>query len=408
MLADFPEIGYPRRAAARPCARPAKERAESMSDFGLVYPLWTDPQAPGILLDRAVGEIGFDHLTLPVVTGPRERFRCAPADPPHTFATEGGWHFTPEAENYRGGPLRPRAARWFGKRDLLGRLCEYAGARDVALLVRVDLRAVGALVEHEPHLRTRDAWGDDVVSAGACPSNPDLRELLRATLDDLQRYAPAGFQLADWIPDLPINRHLPRPLDWHPLVRRLLDICFCTACRQAAASAGIDPDQAARSVRVHIERLLTQSRDHRDAAVSSDPVLEAYVQARLRDTAAWLGRLSEAGAVKRWSLLCDPQVHESTGPFLAESTLVPVLRTDRLSGTLDEQELSRLACAGAPPCGLALPVWRPFFDQPDQFVRVVTEVTRAGVTFFDFEGLDEAPDEAFTWLRQAVRYARRG
>jgi hypothetical protein len=41
-------------------------------------------------------------------------------------------------------------------------------------------------------------------------------------------------------------------------------------------------------------------------------------------------------------------------------------------------------------------------------VRVVGEWARQGVRHFDFEGLDTSPAEAVTWVKQAVRFARRG
>jgi hypothetical protein len=59
-------------------------------------------------------------------------------------------------------------------------------------------------------------------------------------------------------------------------------------------------------------------------------------------------------------------------------------------------------------CGVTLPVWRPTIAQAGDLVRVVSTAAKAGVTFFDFEGTDEAPGEAITWLKQAVRFARRG
>lgn len=377
-------------------------------DFGLVYPLWTDPSGPGELLDRAVGEVGLDHLTIPVLTGRQEQFRLGLASPPHAFVTEGGWHFPPDPGGYKSGRVRPRPARWFGKRNVLGQLCDYTAGRSVAVIFRIDLRAVSSLLEHEPHLRPRNAWGEEVASAGGCPSNPDLRELLQGALEDLRRYGGAGFQLVDWAPDLPTDRKAPRPLDWHAPARRLLDLCFCPACRQTATVAGADPDQAARSVQVHFERLLSQPLDDDVVAkVRGDEVLEAYLQARRRDAGAWLQRLAERYGTWRRYLLTDAESFESIGRLVAGEAFRLVLRSDRPPGATDEsgpQATIRLL-DGA--CGLALPLWRPTFDQADQLFRVVNEARRAGTVFFDFEGLEEAPEEALDWLRQAVRYAHR-
>jgi hypothetical protein len=377
-------------------------------DFGIAYPLWTDPQGPGRLLDQAIGEVGLDHLTIPVVTGPQEQFRPSPAQPPHCFHTEGGWHFPPHAARYTDGPVRPRLARWFGKRDLLSRICEHAGGRDIAVIFRVDLRAVGGLVEHDPYLRTRNAWGDEVVPAGPCVSNPELRELLRATLDDLLRYEPAGFQLADWAPDLPTGRGVARPLDWQPLARKLADVCFCPACRQIATVSGTDPDQAARSARVHVERLLTDPENGAVAAKArDDEVLNAYVRARQQDNAAWLHQVAERHHARRRYFLTDAASAESVVVPLGQEAFQLVVRPFSLPVDREEDALGTPVRLAKHAFGLVLPVWRPAIHEGGQLVRHVSALRRAGVVFFDFEGLDEAPDEAVTWLRQAVRFARR-
>ncbi|MFQ5806462.1 MAG: hypothetical protein ACE5I3_08430 [Phycisphaerae bacterium] len=378
-------------------------------DFGMVYPLWTDPQGPGKLLDQVIGEVGLDHLTFPVVTGRQEQFRLSPAHAPHAFITEGGWHFPPNPACYTGGSVRPRGARWFGKRNTLRQLCEYAAGRNISVIFRVDLRAVTSLAEHEPHLRTRNAWGEEVSPAGPCTSNPDLRELLHGTLEDLLGYAPGGYQLVDWAPDLAIDRSGPRPLEWQPLARKLLDICFCPACRQVAVVAGADADQAARSVQVHVKRLLVPPQDSRLAAtVREDEVLDAYLQAKRHDSDAWLRRLAETRRDCRRYLVSDAGAWESIGPLPGEETFALLLRSRRPFRTADEDALSAAMRLSDRVHGLTLAVWRPAVKEAGQLVRAVSELTRAGIHFFDFEGLDEGPEEAITWLRQAVRFARRG
>ena len=57
---------------------------------------------------------------------------------------------------------------------------------------------------------------------------------------------------------------------------------------------------------------------------------------------------------------------------------------------------------------LALAVWRPAFREAAELVRLVAEAVGLGISAIDFEGLTEAAPEAVTWLKQAVRFARRG
>jgi hypothetical protein len=311
------------------------------TDFGVVYPLWADPQGPAKLLDRLLGEVGPQHLTIPVVTGRQAQFRLHPAQPPHYFATTGGCHFPPNPECYRSGPVRPSLAGWFGKRNVLARVCDYAAQRELRVIFRVDLRAVTDLPQRHEHLHVRNAWGDAVASAGLCVLSPDVRELLRAVLDDLLRYEFAGFQLVDWTPDLPVDFGEQRPLDWQPVVRQLMDICFCPACRQTATQAGVDPEQAARSVRVHGERIATQPDDDKLAAKArADEVLEAYLHARQRDALAWLTRLASTYPNRQRQLLGDLSTCQSFNTLLSDDAFELLLRGGELLRGADENTLA--------------------------------------------------------------------
>ena len=57
--------------------------------------------------------------------------------------------------------------------------------------------------------------------------------------------------------------------------------------------------------------------------------------------------------------------------------------------------------------GLRLPVWSSKGPGPDGLVRLVSVAVADGLEFLDFEGLEEAPPGVVTWLKQAVRFARR-
>jgi hypothetical protein len=387
------------------------------AQFGVVLPLWSYAADRGALLDRVHGEVGIDFVTVPVITGEQACFRLcaeprpadadAPAlgDEPY-FHTGGGWHFPPAIKIYSVAGSRPVKARWFGATDVLARLREHADRLRVPLVMRIELRAVRALSEHEPHLGQRNAWGQEVPSAGLCVCNPGVRELLRATLDDLGRYEPAGFELADWMPDHAMDCTRPRPLDWHwPTVRRLLDICFCPACRQIAERAGVEPDLAARSVRVRVRRVMGAPLGP-EPAREADAVVTEYCAARVADCGQWLRRLAQADAQRVYRLLDGP---ESPAPYsdvapverLHRPAAVLPLKEDRLQGLLRVQALAGFA-------GWSLPVWRPCFNVAARLVAAVSEAVHAGVRIFDFEGLDEAVPDAVAWLKQAVRFARRG
>ena len=375
------------------------------ADFGVVYPLWDVAADEGCLLERVVGEVGVDHLTIPVVTGAQTQFRLGSGgDAPH-FHTEGGWHFRARTKAYTGTTLRPPKGRWFASGDVLAEMRERATGLDVRLFVRVDVRAVRALVDQERHLCQRNAWGQEVPFAGACASNPDLRELLRATLEDLHRYEPAGCELVDWVPDCAANRSSARPLSWHADARHLLDICFCASCRQIAQRAGVDADQAARSVRVHVERVTSPGGGGQTQS-EADPVIAAYVAARRADCAAWLQQLAEGGGQD-----CHYLLMRTLGepPLSGSAPWVRLARLPAAGGHGAETDpVALLRASLAELSAVSLPVWHPRFGEAAELVRLVSEAVQEGVKIFDFEGLNEAAPDAVTWLKQAVRFARRG
>jgi len=375
------------------------------ADFGILLPLWSYAADGGALLERVAGDVGIDHLTVPVVSGPHSQFRLAGATDRPYFGTEGGWHFPAEAKAYSGAGLRPSKARWVTGGDPLAQACQRAEKLGLRVVLRIDLRGVDELVEREPLVAQCNAWGQPVPAAGPCVCNPHLRELLRATFDDLRRYEPAGFELADWFPDSAADRQAARPLSWHAEARRLLDICFCPACRQVGERAGADPDQAARAVRVLVERHLAATDARREGEPPGDPLVAAYVAARTADCREWLRRLAAADDQRQHLL-----VYESAeAPPYGDGPPWP--RLLRLGGDAAEsgaEYLTALPAIAVQACGLAMGVWRPAFAMPADLVRFVLAATQCGLSVFDFEGLDDAPPDAVTWLKQAVRFARRG
>ncbi|MBU0639377.1 MAG: hypothetical protein KKB50_10980 [Planctomycetes bacterium] len=375
--------------------------------FGLVYPLWNHTAEPGSLLERAIGEVGIDHVTIPAVTGAISQFRLGLDEQKPLFHTEGGWHFPPNVPLYGGGQVRPHTARWIGKRDLLASVCEQAAAHNLAVHFRLDLRSVQSLIADAPHVRPRNAWGQDIPAAPPCVLNPDLRELLRATIEDLGRYAPSGFQLCNWAvdslaeyPDIGM-----RTEDQHVL-HDLLGMCFCAACRDQAA-AGLDAEQVARSVRVHVEQLLARPADPElPGRIAEDESLLAYVEQRGDSVRHGLERLQAAHAESQLYAVLEPDSDDTPNTGAEVWTPLLHLSTGLLQYYLHQApEEDEVGWDLAP--AVAMPVWFPAFRESAALVRFVTSRTEGGAEFFDFEGLEEAPPEALQWLKQAVRYARR-
>src|SRR5262245_57381599 len=154
-------------------------------DFGIVYPLWNHIEGGGSLLERVIGEVGIDHVTIPVVTGPRALFRFfGPYETPY-FRTEGGFHFPHSAKCYTASGIKPKAARWFAHRDELRKGGDVARAARVKVILRLDAGVTEALGAKAGEFVSRNAWGDAYDAGPPCISHPALREFVQATLTDL-------------------------------------------------------------------------------------------------------------------------------------------------------------------------------------------------------------------------------
>jgi hypothetical protein len=177
-------------------------------------------------------------------------------------------------------------------------------------------------------------------------------------------------------------------------------MCFCPSCRQTATIAGYDPDQAARSALVHAERAWNAAPGVENS-VRADELLAAYRRVRAEANQAWLRRLMEQHASVAWFAehLCDDAV-----------VLPPEMA--RIIHVADRPSAERLAASELQrrvpnEFGVSAPVWQPAFAEASELVAWVSDAVRRGIWHFDFRGLDEAPADTATWLRQAVRFARR-
>jgi hypothetical protein len=375
-------------------------------EFGLIYPLWAHADPDTDLLDRAIGELGLDHVIIPVVTGPLQRLRAFAENPPHQFVTRGGWNYPPDVQTYTVSSLKPRLAEWCGRRDLLAKAVEAAEQRGAAVHVQVDLCGVLSLVEHEPHIRRRNAWGEDSPECGACPLNADLRELLRETLDDLQRYPHTGVQIVDWAPDLPAAGGMPELFRWNPPARRLLDMCFCPACRQIAASADLEADLAARSAIVHLRRTLEQPDDASvERRIEADEVLQRYIAVREQENERWLDYLAEHLGPRRFAVIFrEPEYVRVAYQRLAHPVVLQC--PDQAPDKFLESLIPWLESARG-SLGLVLQAGWPAFRSADELVRFVTQAQNLGVARFAFDALETTSPRTLQAAQQAVRFARR-
>lgn len=392
-------------------------------DFGIVYPLWNHIADAGDFLDRVTGEVGIDHLTIPVVTGPWTQFRWRLLPESPYFHTEGGWHYPVNAKLFCALGARPKAAKWFGSKDILGVVRDRADELGLPVYFRLDVPYAATLIANSSHLRQRNAWGDTYHDSPACMCNLETRELFRLTIEDLTRYDPAGFQLFNTRIDLWTSQRGPMTES----MGALLNTCFCAGCRQISASI-VDPDQAARSVRADIERCSSQTtptvtvneetptepaKPERHGHVGRD-----YDDARDTSVIDWVRQIMQRYPARRIFRSHDvgPLFGRVPARDLEREPSTPILQLSwfgALSMVADSGErggiyesLETLRPHGAVSLPLTSNVETHEAAQSN-FVQMVSGLTAGGATFLDFEDVDTVHPNDLRQLKQAVRYARR-
>ncbi len=370
--------------------------------FGLVFPLW-NMALDEELLERALGEVGFDHVVVPAVTGPVSEFRMyRPLEPQRVFQTRGGWHYPFQREHYASLIGPPPKAEWVTKRDCLGAVRDVVARRGLQLYLAVDVRAPVVDLGDGRYCNFQNAWGDTLRRERPCVLDPQVRALLQTTLDDLARYEPIGVELSGWKLD-----EGPQSVSCFmaPLMHRdMIEICFCPACEECASRAGQDAD----AVRDAVRRQHLAWADHGTTGSTSPEerrwyqLVNAYRECRCVEGRRWLDQL--AGRYPQWRCL---------GPGNGPDPCYPLIKLPELQRWLPSGAVWDAGCEPGDEeivrHGMTLVnLVATEFTEAAQLVRAVDELTRRGAEQIVFDGLTECLPDRLTWLKQAVRYARRG
>jgi hypothetical protein len=403
------------------------------------------------VLDRLRGETGATGVSVAVSCPRVGLLRPHRGVSPRTFRSEGGLQFQPGKDAYVGTRIRPVVAEWLRKANPLAAVAQGCQQRDLALRGRVVCCHSPVLASRYESCAVKDVFGD-LHPAWLCPSNPDVREYVRALLADLsasypfetleleaasfpppgephwqREICPAGGRasrpprpsratgLNNLAPCSPAEPQGEAPESQTPLGAAgdwLLSLCFCESCRQAAAGEGVDAAAAARSATVLLERALASGEPvpkSVEALLASDQILNDY--------AAWGCRqVTGLIALLRQACRCRLSVLRSGGPLTTGSDFAAIAAhcdalltpppepTDAVepaiqaaaAGTRDiaKVEIGVTACTPACPDSAAL-------------VRALSTAARLGVGTAVVDNYGLLPMTRLAWIKQAARYAAR-
>jgi hypothetical protein len=387
--------------------------------FGVPYYLWNHAE-PDTLLERVLSTVHLNHVTLPLVTGPRAQFRhaCFPQAP--SFETLGGWHYWPDGAHYELGGIRPITADWLPGDGPLGAVLDIAQRYELRVAVRLDLTEAPAILEQAQEALQQDAWGQTRFDHRACINQPRIRELIRATIADVLRFQPVAIQLENIELDA---RNLT--CGWHDLGPRyrcflpVSSMCFCRACRKLAVAGGVDPDAAAacerrRDTQLHAEPI---SRHMAAERMPVEPPLAEYVAIRAADLDRWLAKLSTSIDSQLWvtSYLHPFVTGRDRGRLAPPIKAIPSVwmnawtwsrRKDGQEATVDDPpEILEDYAPAVPGAAFNLCI-SDVVIPAERFEHRAREFIRAGTRWIEFNSLEEAHRDALQWIRQIVTSIR--
>lgn len=211
------------------------------------------------------------------------------------YAPEGPWPLVDEAT---------------AEANVLEKVRDACGALGIQLNVWLVVLHSSALGRAHPDLTVRNVIGD-AYSFSLCPSQRRVRAYAVGLVRDVCQLAQPHTLLlesASFVPALHGGHHDIVLLDLNPMLQWLLTLCFCPACTQRAAAAGVDVAGAAEDTRRLLPVLMNDEVTGPPANVRMDdmgslllelPRLAAYSQVRVATVMSLLAEMRAAASVTR-------------------------------------------------------------------------------------------------------------
>jgi hypothetical protein len=326
---------------------------------------------------------------------------------------EAGAHFIPARKHYVDLRIRPTSAPWMKSRNPLEKIvCQ---AKRVGLKTRASLSCCRSdvLAAKYPDAVCVNVFGTPSVEQ-LCPANPDVRGYAAALIEDLSTNYPfetLELSHADFGDGRDLRRYLTRGVTLSDMDRALWSWCFCAACRQRAADAGVDVETASAKARDHLERMFRLDppiHTTLESLLAAEPSLAAYQRIRI-DTVSSLAKsvrsrtklrlVLEAGAPRPASGADWESLRECMDGFLE------VLPGGDGPGPSFE-DLVRTA-GGPGRVDVLVPCCPPEIRDGPSLVAVVHRATQAGHASIGFDNYGLSAEACLDWARQAIRFAKR-
>lgn len=342
------------------------------------------------------------------------------------YQPSGAVYFQPDWGVYDDDILRPVVAPVLGSRDVLVELAEAATRHGLATSAWAVILHNSRLAEARQDLAPQTALGDRLLHM-LCPANPAVQAYATAVACDIAGRGPSIIHLESmtYLPFDHGGHHERVMIPLRAQERRMLGVCFCGACIEAAEAGGVDGDAVRRAVGRHLRSVL----DGPGSAIADvDPSLERLLDAYLATRRAMISAFVEhvSGSVRSRAPNVEVAVIDVSGYFASldpGTRSVDVAARDgfdlgRMAGSVDRvsvtayfqdveryrREVSDYVEALGDPSLLEV-ILRP--GPPDihspEDLRLRVQIARdAGVRHLAFYNYGMMRLEALDWIRAAL------
>ena len=335
------------------------------------------------------------------------------------YPEDGTVYFQPQPELWADHRIRPLVADTLRDGgDVLADLVrrrDAGGLRVSCWTVCLHNSRLGLL---HPEAVTRNAFGDGNIYS-LCPSHPDARAYVTTLARDVStRYRPDVIELESpcFMGFAHGFHHEKDGVGLTPEDDFLLSLCFCPACLERAARAGVDGERARASVKRWIveacERAVPAPRFPDFAAAGPDvflahPEVHEYVNWRFEPVTSLIRAIREATAPDTRVYLIDLKDGWLGGCDLAavtqacdgaivcgydmEATQVGTLLADTATTIGPEKHL-----------GTGFRLFYPEMTGPADLVARTEAAAKAGAGRINFYNYGLVPKARLDWVRQAI------
>jgi hypothetical protein len=368
------------------------------------------------VLDRLKGEAGVTGISVATNYHSINQLRAHQGVMPKRFYSVGGAQFQPEASRYSDTRLKPTVARWLRSRNPLAQLADLCDQRNLKLRAWTICCHCDFAVEKYEKYAVKNVFGDPDPS-WLCPVNPDVREYLRAMVEDLA--SNYGFETMElerpsFQETAHVHAHHKMGNDFGSLGHWLSNICFCESCRQTAKTKGVDVEAAARITAETLEEILQYDQPPASSPeqfVTRNPALTEYTDWRCSEVTDLVESIAQSSpsplvihrdggrfiAATEWSSLaphCKATLSNCLEPYSDEAIEKTVERALQDNGRIEHVELG-------------FKVISPLCPDSATLVRNLSKAAQLGVPSVSLYNYGMIPLHRFNWIKQAARYVRR-